>query len=260
MRISISCVLLLAALAAAEVPAFPTATPESQGVPAASLRQLRDEVAEYVKNGVIVGGELLVVKNRKTILHEAFGLRDREDKVPMARGTIFNIRSQTKPLTGMAVQILVDEGKLKLDDPVSKYLPAFDNDKSRAITVGQLLEHKSGLPLTVITTAIDQYKDLQAQAAAAGEKGPQFKPAEKFWYSDAGSDAAAAVVEKVTGTTIDRFVTDRILKPVGMADSFYPTKAEDPRKKRLASLYIGSPGKWARFWKVGGSEPATSFR
>jgi CubicO group peptidase (beta-lactamase class C family) len=236
-----------------DAPAFPPATPESQGLPAAAVRAVADEVAAYVKNGASVGAELLIVKNRKTVLHEAYGDRDREDKRPMERNTIFNIRSMTKPLTGAAVQILVDEGKLRLDDPVAKYLPGFDNDKSRAITVKQLLEHRSGLPLTVITTAINQYPDLQAQARAAGEKGPQYKPGERFWYSDAGSDTAAAVVEKVSGQTIDRFVTDWLLKPLGMADSFYPSKSDDPRKARLASLYIGSPGNWNRFWKPGGN-------
>ena len=98
-----------------------------------------------------------------------------------------------------------------------------------------------------------QYSDLQTQAKAIGEKGPQFKPGEKFWYSDAGSDAAAAVVERISGTTIDRFVAERILQPLGMADSFYLSKADDPRKKRVASLYIGSPGKWTRFWKPDGA-------
>jgi CubicO group peptidase (beta-lactamase class C family) len=159
----------------------------------------------------------------------------------------------TKPLTGVAVQMLADEGKLRLDDPVAKYLPGFGNDKSKAITIAQLLQHRSGLPLTILTLRIDQYPDLQAQAKAIGEKGPQFKPGEKFWYSDAGSDAAAAVVERVSGTTIDRFVAGRILQPLGMADSFYPSKADDPRKKRVASLYIGSPGKWTRFWKPDGA-------
>jgi CubicO group peptidase (beta-lactamase class C family) len=236
--------------AAEEKSVFPVATPESQGVSAAALRQLADEVDGYVKAGTIVGGELLVIKNRKTILNEVFGNRDREDKLPMERGTIFNIRSMTKPLTGVAVQMLVDEGKLRLDDPVSKYLPGFDNDKSRAITLEQVLQHRSGLPLTILIKT-DAYKDLQAQAKAIGEKGPQFKPGEKFWYSDAGSDAAAAVVEHVSGMTIDRFVTERILEPLGMADSFYPSKADDPRKKRLASLYVGTPGKWTRHWKPG---------
>ena len=229
---------------------FPVATPESQGVPAAAVRQLADEVAGYVKAGAIVGGELLVIKNRKTILHEAFGDRDREDKLPMVRDTIFNIRSMTKPFTGVAVQILVDEGKIRLDDLAAKYLPGFDNDKSCAITIKQLIEHRSGLPLTILVTT-HGFKDLQSQAKAVGEKGPEFKPGEKFWYSDAGSDAAAAVVEKVTGQPIDRFVSERVLKPLGMTDSFYVT-TNDARKSRLASLYVGSPGKWNRFWKPAG--------
>ena len=241
--------------AADEKTAFPIATPESQGVSTAAVRRLADEVEEYVKNGTIVGGELLVIKNRKTILHEVYGERDREDERAMERGTIFNIRSMTKPLTGVAVQMLADEGKLRLDDPVSKYLPGFDNDKSKAITIEQLLQHRSGLPLTnpILMFKIDAYPDLQAQAKAIGENGPQFKPGEKFWYSDAGSDAAAAVVERISGTTIDRFVAERILQPLGMADSFYLSKADDPRKGRVASLYTGSPGKWTRFWKPDGA-------
>jgi CubicO group peptidase (beta-lactamase class C family) len=232
--------------------AFLAASPESQGIPAAAVRRLADEVAGYVKAGTVVGGELLVIKNRKTILHEAFGDRDRADKLPMVRDTLFNVRSMTKPLTGVAVQLLVDEGKVGLDDAVAKYLPGFDNDRSRAITVKQLLQHRSGLPLTILKS-ITEFKDLQAQANAAGEKGPEFKPGEKFWYSDAGSDAAAAVVERVSGLTIDRFVTERILQPLGMADSFYPSKADDPRKQRIASLYIGLGGNWSRFWKPGGA-------
>ena len=235
--------------AAEEKAAFPVATPESQGVSTAAVRRVADEVEGYVKNGTIVGGELLIIKNRKTILHEVYGDRDREDKRAMERGTIFNIRSMTKPLTGVAVQMLADEGKLGLDDPVAKHLPGFDTNTSKAITIKQLTQHRSGLPLTILKLKLDEYADLQAQAKAIGEQGPQFKPGEKFWYSDAGSDAAAAVVERISGTTIDRFVAERILHPLGMADSFYLSKADDPRKKRVASVYLGSPGKWTRFWK-----------
>jgi CubicO group peptidase (beta-lactamase class C family) len=249
--------LIAGSAAAQESRAFPAATPESQGVPTAAVRRLAEEVDRYVKAGTIVGGELLIVKNRKTILHEAFGDRDREDKLPMVRDTLFNIRSMTKALTGVAVQILVDEGKVRLDDPVARYLPGFDNDKSRAITVKQLLQHRSGLPLTILKSVKD-YKDLQSQVNAIGEKGPEFKPDSKYWYSDAGSDAAAAVVERVSGVPIDRFVTERILQPLGMADSFYPSKADDPRKARIASLYVGTPRNWMRYWKPGG-EPMYPF-
>jgi CubicO group peptidase (beta-lactamase class C family) len=255
-RSTLALLLLLLVLgrnaAAQESQAFPAATPESVGLTRASVNALRDEVAEYVKMDTIVGGELLIVKDRKTVLHEAFGDRDREDKKLMERNTIFNIRSMTKPLTGVAMQMLIDEGKVKLDEPAAKYLPGFDNDKSRTITIRQLLEHRSGLPLTVIALGINQYPNLQKQAQAAGEKGPQFKPDEKFWYSDAGTDAVAAIVEKVSGKLIDEFVQERILQPLGMSDSFYPGKADDVRKQRIASLYIGKPGKWGRFWKAGG--------
>jgi len=166
--------------AAQDRAAFAAAKPEEMGLKAENLQAIADEVAGYVKAGTIVGAELLVIKNRKTILHDVYGDRDREEQRPMERNTLFNTRSMTKPLTGVAVQMLIDEGKLQLDDPVSKFLPAFDTDKSRAITIRQLLTHRSGLSLSILSTKIDQYPNLQAQAKANGEKGLQFKPGEKF--------------------------------------------------------------------------------
>ena len=245
--------LLDGASSAQDSTAFPRATPESVGLTSAAVNALRDEVSKYHKQGTIIGGELLIIKNRKTVLHEAFGDRDREDKKPMVKNTICNVRSMTKPLTGVAMQMLIDEGKVSLDDTAAKYLPGFDNEKSRSITIKQLLEHRSGLPLTVITLSLSQYPSLQKQAEAAGEKGPEYKPEEKFWYSDAGTDTVAAIVEKISGKTIDVFIHERILQPLGMSDSFYPGKDDDVRKQRMASLYIGQPGKWSRFWKAGGA-------
>lgn len=233
--------------------AFPVATPESQGIASAAVRRVADEVQKYCSDGVIVGGELLIIKNRKTILHEVYGERDRENKQLLERNSIFNIRSMTKPLTGVAVQMLVDEGKLFLNDPVAKYLPGFDNEKSQQITIEQLLQHRGGLPLTILSVKMDEYASLQDQAQAVGEKGPQFPPGERFWYSDAGSDAAAAVVEKISGKTIDQFIGERILRPLQMNDSFYllstdPASAEDPRKSRICNLYFGSQGFWYKAW------------
>jgi CubicO group peptidase (beta-lactamase class C family) len=185
-------------------------------------------------------------------MHSLILLGNWEGKKPMEKNTIFNIRSMTKSLTGAAMQILIDEGKVNLSDPAAKYLPGFDNDKSRMITVEQLLTHRGGLPLTIITLGTWQFPNLQALAEAVGKKGPDFKPGEKFWYSDAGTDTVAAIIEKVSGMPVDQFITQRILEPLGMCDSFYPTKADDPRKARIASLYIGQPNKWARWWKPGG--------
>jgi len=82
--------------------AFPRATPESQGLSAEAMVELAREVSGYVERGLIVGGELLVVKNRRTVLHKTFGLADREESIPWTVGTVANIRSMTKPITGAA--------------------------------------------------------------------------------------------------------------------------------------------------------------
>ncbi|HZW11121.1 MAG TPA: serine hydrolase domain-containing protein [Phycisphaerales bacterium] len=247
---------------AAPDPVFEPAAPESQGIPAAALAALGETVAGFLEKDYALGAELLVIKNRKIVFHEAYGVADREEGKPWATGTgagtVCNIRSMTKTLTGAAAQILIDRGKLGLDDPASKYLPGFDNEKSRGITLRHLLTHRSGLPLTMITTALDQYPDLLALANAAGEHGPDFEPGTKFWYSDAGTDCVAAIVEVIAGETIDQFVTREIIGPLQMTDSFYALDASDPRFARIASLYLGQPGSWARFWSAGG-EPLYPF-
>lgn len=223
------------------------ALPESQGLSSDALQRLASTVGRYVEEDRIVGAELLVIRNRHTVLHEAFGWRDREDEIPMQQNTIFNIRSMTKPLTGAAAQILIDEGKLSLQDRAADYLPGFDNDNSRVITVEQLLTHWSGLPLTILTR-VDEYNDLYSMANAIGERGPQFEPGSRFWYSDAGTDVLGAIVEVVSGVRLDEFVRQRVLEPLSMNDTFVATDPDDSRWNRIASLYMGQPGSWVRVW------------
>lgn len=232
--------------------AFEPASPESQGMSAEALRELNATVEGYLERDLIVGGELVVIKNRRVVLHEVYGQSDREENAPWRENTICNIRSMTKPLTGAAVQILVDRGQVSLDDPVAKYLPGFDTDESRAITIGQLMAHRGGLPLSIMATRKDmtKYDSLIEQANAVGEGGPEFEPGSKFWYSDAGSDVLAAVVEVVTKKTIDEFWQEALFGPLGMGDTFVPLSTEDPRFQRIASLYAGAPHMWGRFWSA----------
>jgi CubicO group peptidase (beta-lactamase class C family) len=226
---------------------FPEATPESQGLSSEALEALADVVQEYIDRDMAVGAELVVIKNRHTVLHEAFGWRDREAQIPMERDALFNIRSMTKPITGAAAQILIDEGKLALDDRVSDHLPGFDNDDSREITIEQLLTHRSGLPLSTLTET-RQYESLKAMANATGEGGPEFEPGSKFWYSDAGTDVLGAIVEQASGSSLEDFVTSRLLQPLGMVDTYYAIDPDDSRLDRVASLYAGGLGNWNRFW------------
>ena len=256
--IAFACVTLVIA-APPEPDPFPKASPESQGIPAAALRELSSIVSGYLDQDRVVGAELLIIKNRKTVLHEVFGWRDAEKKIPMSPGTLFNIRSMTKPVTGTAVLMLLDEGKLALSDPAAKYLPAFDTDKCRSITIEHLLTHRSGLPLTVLTAAgFKDATDLDDLATRAAQRGPEFPPGTAFQYSDAGSEVLAAIISKVSGMPVDQFVQKRILIPLGMRNSLTLIKKDDPLNERISSAYAGQTGAWVRYWSPA-DEPLYPF-
>jgi len=233
--------------APATVELFPSATPASQGVSAEALAALRAAVVGYVDEGAVIGAELLVIKDRKTVLHEVAGWRDRAADVAMERNSIFNLRSMTKTMVGAAAQILIDEGELDLDSRAAEFLPGFDNERSREITVEMLLTHRAGLPLTILT-GLDEYPDLVSIGNAVGERGPEFEPGSRFYYSDAGADTLGAIVEQVSGEPLEDFIRRRILVPLGMNDTFSQLDATDPRLRRVASLYARPQGEWVRFW------------
>ncbi len=227
---------------------FPAATPESQGISTESLGKLLAEVRGFVEKGEIVGGELLVIKDRRTVLHEAVGLSDREGKKPLGIDTIYCIRSMTKPVIGAAVQILIDEGRLSLDDTAARYLPSFDNDKSRGITVRQLLTHTGGLPLSsLLGTSMHELASLSDVADITGRKGPTIPPGSGFQYSDDGADTLGAIVSAITGQPAEVFVTKRILEPLGMRDTFPLVRTAGKKRKRFTPAYMGTRDNWLRF-------------
>ncbi|MHC4078674.1 MAG: serine hydrolase domain-containing protein, partial [Planctomycetota bacterium] len=153
-----------------------------------------------------------------------------------------------KLLTGAAAQILIDEGKLALSDPVAEHLSAFNTKRLRAITVEHLLTHRSGLPLTILRSTHD-YPDLSSMVAAVAKSELRFEPGNGFWYSDAGADVLAAVVARVAGTSVDSFIKERILVPLAMHDTFWPAGSDDPRWPRVASLYGGGMRNWRLMWR-----------
>jgi CubicO group peptidase (beta-lactamase class C family) len=236
-----------AACRAAET--FPAATPESQGVSAQALNRLLDVVRGFAERGDIVGGELLVIKNRRTVLQAAVGLGDRETQSPLKPDTIYCIRSMTKPLMGAAVQILIDDGRLSLDDTAAKYLPSFDNDRSRGITVRQLLTHTGGLPLSsLVGTNFRALHSLRDVADMTGKNGPTIPPGTRFQYSDDGADTLGAIVSAITGAPAEAFITQRILEPLGMHDTYPLVATAAKMRDRFTSAYAGSRGNWVRFW------------
>jgi CubicO group peptidase (beta-lactamase class C family) len=215
---------------AASVTTF-AAAPTLPGIGAAMQEMVaKDEVA----------GAVTAVVTKDRILHlEATGSADLATKRPMTPDTLFWIASMTKPVTGVAVLMLQDEGKLKVSDPVAKYLPGFADLKTPSgkpanLTLTQILTHTSGLGEASGPAATDArtLADLEKIWLATPM---QYEPGEKWKYTQSGINAAARIVEVISGKTFDVFVQERIFDPLGMKDTtFYPT---DAQRARLVTAY-----------------------
>lgn len=228
---------------------FPASTARAEGILPKALGKLDTLVESFVANDDVVGAELMVIKNGRKVFHDAYGWRDRESKKPMQTGSVFCVRSMTKPLVGTAIGMLIDEGKIALEDPVAKFLPAFDVDRSRAITVEHLLTHTSGLPMSLISGKdLRALRGIRAVAELGAGHALRSRPGRSFNYSDQGTDTLTALIEAVSGMSAAEFVQKRVLAPLEMGDSTCVMTAASPLRARAASKYGGARDAWTRFW------------
>jgi CubicO group peptidase (beta-lactamase class C family) len=228
---------------------FPCSNPEDEDLDPFVLEAFMNDAAWWGEQGRIVGAELLVIKNRKVVWHQVVGWSDRERRVPLERNSIYRIRSMTKPFTGAAILILAEEGRLDLDDPVARYLPSFDNERSGAITIRELLTHGAGFEQTRFPDGYWARPDLRSAVDLIGETGPPNPPGEAYRYSDHNSATLGAIVAELTGAPVEEFIRARILEPLGLRDThayFAPDSAWAPR---MNSTYgTRSNGPLERYW------------
>lgn len=223
--------------------------PDREGISGKALELLADRVQRMVDDEEIVGGELVVIKNRQPIFREAYGWLDREADRPLEIGAVYCVRSMTKPFVGTAVQMLIDEGRLDLATPVREILPFFDQPEVQDITVAHLMTHTAGFPFTTLTKPLADYANLGEVAAEAAASGVGFAPGTDFEYSDAGSDTLGAIVAQVTGMPVEKFIQKRILDPLGMRDTVVLLGNNDAVKARIPSAYSGGTGAWSKHWE-----------
>jgi CubicO group peptidase (beta-lactamase class C family) len=192
-----------------------------------------------IEKNEIAGAVTMVVSKNQVVHLETTGFADAAQKRPMTPDTLFWIASMTKPITGVAVLMLQDEGKLSVSDPLAKYLPDFADLKTPSgkranLTITQILTHTSGLGEAAGPSA--QSAKTLADLVPLWLAAPmQYEPGEKWKYTQSGINAASRIVEVVSGMTFDVFVQKRIFDPLGMkSTTFYPT---DEQRTRLATAY-----------------------
>ena len=272
MKVGLRFVSLLCLAAGVAVAAsLPTAKPEEVGLSSERLGRIHDAVQRHIDTQNVCGGVTIVARRGRLVHFETHGLMDIESKRPMAKDAVFRLASMTKPITSVAVMMLVEEGRVRLNDPVSRFIPEFKSMKvamatqsagpgrgprepeiyavpaNREITIRDLLTHTSG----VVSGGLGG-----RQAVKLAPKGPSdilagyiprlaavpldFQPGSEWAYSGtAGPDILGRIVELVSGLTYDVYLRQRIFDPLGMKETFfYPT---EERRPRLVTLYQRTP-------------------
>ena len=252
-------------------------SPESVGMSAERLKRIDAMCQDAIKNGDVPGIVALVARHGKIVLHEAYGLAEAESSRKMRKDDIFRIASQSKAITATAVMMLWEEGKFKLDDPISKFIPEFKNPQvlrsfkyadtsfivtpaNKEITIRHLLTHTSGIGYVDID-GDERMKMIHKKAGIilAFETGNatiedcvkklaglplHHHPGEKYTYS-LGLDVLGYFVEIMSGMPFNEFLRKRLFDPLGMDDTwFYLPKSKEGR---LVPVQSKTNGKWQNY-------------
>jgi CubicO group peptidase (beta-lactamase class C family) len=259
---------LLTGPAGAQAP-LPSARPEQVGLSTERLGQLGQVLRQEIAKGKIPGAVALVARKGRIAYHEAFGARDPATRAPMTRDAIFRIYSMTKPVTSVAIMMLQEEGRLVLNDPVSKFLPQLTKlqvavekkDASgqptlelvpaqREITIHDLLRHTSGFTYGGRTTnltvkeayareGVDARDLTNAELVDRLAKVPLAHQPGTAWEYSRSVDVLGRVVEVISGKSLGGFFADRIFRPLGMKDSGF--SVPQAQQGRLAQAFPIDP-------------------
>jgi len=288
--LALSFVLVFASLATLAAQNLPTAKPADVGLSAERLDRITQWLSGEITKGTIPGAVTMIVRNGKVAYFESVGVIDPETKAPMSKDAIFRIYSMSKPIASVAAMMLVEQGKLTLDEPVAKYIPAFKDmkvsveakgeegkpehhlvDAKKPITIQDLLRHTSGLTYGFFGDLLAKKAYLEANiyegdfdnaefAARLAKLPLAFQPGTTWDYSNS-TDILGRVVEVVSGKSLYQFEKENILDPLGMTDtSFYVSDAAkharvaEPFKNDRtigAGVEFGDP-RLVKKWESGG--------
>lgn len=247
------------------------------GINKERVSKINSMLDEAISKEQVPGLVAMIVKDGKIIYHEAKGFADVESGKKMEKNSIFRIASQTKAITSTAIMILWEEGKFRLDDPISKYIPEFKNPQvlnnfrfadttyttkpsSREITIRHLLTHTSGLGYGVIdgdermkmiyhkAGVVDLFTTekvtIEESVKRLAKLPLHHEPGTKYTYSE-GLDVLGYLVEIISGKPFDVFLKERIFDPIGMNDTrFY---LNDAQATRLVTVHTRKENEWVSY-------------
>ncbi|MFK5972309.1 MAG: serine hydrolase domain-containing protein [Flavobacteriaceae bacterium] len=274
---AILCTIFAQSTTAQKAPVLSEAPPASVGMSVERLGRIDAMFKKAIAEKQIPGAVALIARNGKIVFHKAYGMADNQAGKTLKKEAIFRIASQTKAITSTAVMILWEEGKFRLDDPISKYIPEFkeaqlldsfnEQDSTYTtkaaedqISIRDLITHTSGIGYGVID-GDDRFRKIYAKAGVTDlfttenisieesvkklAKLPlHHNPGDAYVYSE-GLDVLGYFIEVVSGMPFDKFLKSRIFDPLGMKDTWFylPSRKHD----RLVSVQHKIDGKWEKY-------------
>jgi len=241
---------LLATLCVASI----IATSANAQVDRTRLERIVHRMEEFVEAGQMAGAVMLLARHGEILLHEAVGFADLESHETMRTDTIFQVQSMTKSVTATAIMTLIEDDRLRLTDPVSLYLPAFQDlrvitaaghpeleEPHRPITIRDLLTHSSGMRHGHHSYATAPDVDTLKEVVDGNAAEPlTFQPGTTFGYSNYGMETLGRIIEVITRQTYDAYVRERILASLDMEDSFF--RPSQQQRDRIAEIYRVADG------------------
>ncbi|MDZ4364897.1 serine hydrolase domain-containing protein [Brevundimonas sp.] len=241
--------------------AFAT-SPEAVGFDTQRLSRLDDYMSGMVASGQVAGTSTLLMRHGQIVAFQTHGQARLGDDVPLGRDAIFRIYSMTKPVTGVALMILFEEGRWTLDDPITRFLPELSDlkvftgmdahgdmvveDAARPPTMRELMSHTAGFGYGLFdfhpverayrTAGVLRAEILDDLVRRVAGVPLMFQPGTEWFYSIA-TDLQGLIVERISGQTFGAFLSERILEPLGMVDTGFQTRPDN--QHRLAAIYRG---------------------
>ncbi|MGE5101211.1 MAG: serine hydrolase domain-containing protein [Deltaproteobacteria bacterium] len=228
------------AIATSDGGGLPLKTPRAVGMSSERLAKIDHVIERGISAGGYPGAAVVVGRRGAAVWEKGFGkLSWEKGSTPVvAERTIYDLASLTKVVgTTTAVMVLYDEGKIRLDDPVSVYVPEFSGGEKDRVTVRMLLEHRSGLPAGRDLWRIAHSPEEARAAVITTPLGCE--PGRCYEYSDLGADMLGFVVEAASGERLDQFLAERVFQPLGMTDTFF--RPADSLKTRVAPTEVAPP-------------------
>ena len=242
-----------------------TATPESVGFSSQRLEHLHAVIQDEINHKQLAGAVTILARHGKIIDYRTYGVRDLTNNAPMTKDTIFRAYSMTKPITGVAMMILFEQGRWLPSDPISKFVPEFEHlkvyagkdadgklilvDPDHAPTMGELMSHTAGFTYGMAneTDPVNaMYRDLKVMKSQNLQemidklaKIPLLYQPSKGWHYSCSMDIEGYIIEKLTGKSLPDFIRDNITQPLDMPDTGFYVPAD--KRSRFAALYKGAP-------------------